>query len=102
MLYTHSPSDSLNLMSYEQIHTVGRKTKALSRKKKKDGECEDEESAPALPSSQPRLELCDHRSTHAGNQIQLPMKSAHRNNDAASTIAERLSSPTSISFVRKI
>ena len=97
-LYTHSPPGDIDLMSYEQSHAIGRKTKAQSRKQKKELECDAEEAtthAPAVP-SHARYDISDHRSARAPDPIQLPTKSAARFNDNVSTIAERRSSPTSI------
>ena len=82
-------------MSYEQSHTVGKKTKPI-RKKKKDTAPEfdqHEEQAQPIGAPPQLLELQDHRSTvqpiAAGprNEINFP--------DNASTVAERLRSPTS-------
>ena len=86
-------------MTYEQSHIVGRRVKPDRKKKKNTGAVESEEALPPL-AGMPRscvLPLSDHKSTQPRAQ-----KETRHQNDASSTIDDRLRSPTSSSELRAV
>ena len=79
-------------MTYEQSHTIGRRVKPTRKKKKKDGIEETQDTAPPNRAivGNDFLPLTDHKSSRAN-----PRKAPTPENDAASTMEDRLRSPTS-------
>ena len=85
-------------MSYEQSHTVGKKTKPVRKRKNPIEDAYDQQEPggryPAL--KEPRLlELQDHRSNRDPQPLCGAIRNDARCSDNAPTVAERLRSPES-------